>query len=76
MKELPLRVAVIGAGAAGLIAAAEAARRGASVLLMEKNIEDRCQDPDVGWHAVQFDAPCRCEGHCKRIWPRETISPA
>lgn len=37
MTEAPLRVAVIGAGAAGLIAAAEAADRGASVLLIEKN---------------------------------------
>ena len=37
MIEAPLRVAVIGAGAAGLVAAAEAAGRGASVLLIEKN---------------------------------------
>lgn len=35
--ERPLVVAVIGAGAAGLVAAAEAAARGASVLLIEKN---------------------------------------
>jgi predicted Rossmann fold flavoprotein len=32
-----LRIVVIGAGAAGLVAAAEAARRGASVCLLEKN---------------------------------------
>lgn len=37
MTDAPLRVVVIGAGAAGLIAAAEAAARGASVLLIEKN---------------------------------------
>ena len=32
-----MRVVVIGAGAAGLVAAAEAAKRSASVLLLEKN---------------------------------------
>ena len=37
MDDQFLRVAVIGAGAAGLVAAAEAAQRGASVLLIEKN---------------------------------------
>ena len=35
--EQPLVVAVIGAGAAGLVAAAEASARGASVILIEKN---------------------------------------
>jgi predicted Rossmann fold flavoprotein len=34
-----LKVAVIGAGAAGLVAAAEAAQRNASVLLLEKNVK-------------------------------------
>lgn len=33
----PTRIVIIGAGAAGLIAAAEAARRSASVVLLEKN---------------------------------------
>ena len=33
----PLRIVVIGAGAAGMVAAAESARHGASVVLLEKN---------------------------------------
>jgi predicted Rossmann fold flavoprotein len=33
----PLRIVVIGAGAAGMVASAEAARRGATVILLEKN---------------------------------------
>ena len=37
MSESPLQVAVIGAGAAGLVAAAEAAIHGGRVLLIEKN---------------------------------------
>ena len=37
MSERPIRIVVIGAGAAGLVAAAESAKCGAQVILLEKN---------------------------------------
>ena len=50
-------VVVVGAGAAGLMAAISAAEHGARVLILEKNRKAGCQDSHVGRHTLQCH-PC------------------
>ena len=63
MSERAWDVIVIGAGAAGLMAALRAAERGRRTLLLEKNRKRRRQDPDVRRHALQYHPRHRQSRH-------------
>ncbi|WP_145177051.1 BaiN/RdsA family NAD(P)/FAD-dependent oxidoreductase [Rubripirellula lacrimiformis] len=68
-----MRIVVIGAGAAGLIAAAEACRRGADVVLLEKNTKTGVKILMSGGtrcnitHDTDARGICQAFGHAKRF---------
>ncbi|MGB7327486.1 MAG: aminoacetone oxidase family FAD-binding enzyme [Rubripirellula sp.] len=68
-----MQIVVIGAGAAGLLAAAEAARRGAQVILLEKNTKTGVKILMSGGtrcnltHNTDARGICEAFGHAKRF---------
>ena len=64
----PQNIIVIGAGAAGMIAASEAAARGARVKLLEKNGKTGVKILNVGRHALQHHSEHRRQGNHPGFW--------
>ncbi len=61
---------VIGAGAAGLLAATRLAELGRRTLLLEKNRKPGRQNPDLRRHSLQSDPRLRRARHHRGIWHR------